>query len=88
MVLFCFFAIKWAVGKLKLLIPHALYSLKRKISSVAYILDYKIHLLCFIRDGFIRDEMVSTENFGKIRDGEYSTFSSYKACYIYTVRGK
>ena len=35
-------AIKWAVGKLKLLIPHALYSLKCKISSVAYILDYKI----------------------------------------------
>ena len=40
---FCQIAIKWAVGKLKLLIPHVLYSLKRKISSVAYyILDYKI----------------------------------------------
>ena len=41
----CFFrqiAIKWVVGKLKLLIPRALYSLKRKISSVTNILDYKI----------------------------------------------
>ena len=32
----------------------------------------------FIRDAFIRDEMMSTENFGKIRDGEYSNFSRYK----------
>ena len=33
---FLIFAIKWALGKHKLLIPHALYSLKRKISSVTY----------------------------------------------------
>ena len=26
----------------------------------------------------IIDEMMSTENFGKIRDGEYSNFSRYK----------
>ena len=32
----------------------------------------------FVRDAFIRDEMMSTENFGKIRDGEYSNFSRYK----------
>ena len=32
----------------------------------------------FIRDAFIRDEMMSTENFGKIRDGEYSNFSRHK----------
>ena len=32
----------WVVGKLKLFIPRALYSLKRKISSVTHILDYKI----------------------------------------------
>ena len=32
----------------------------------------------FIRDAFIRDEMMSTENFGKIRDGEYFNFSRYK----------
>ena len=35
-------------------------------------------LYFFIRDAFIRDEMMSTENFGKIRDGEYSNFSRYK----------
>ena len=39
---FCKIAIKWVAGKLKLLIPHALYSLKHKISSVAYILDYEM----------------------------------------------
>ena len=39
---FRIFAIKWVVGKFKLFIPRALYSLKRKIKSVTNILDYKI----------------------------------------------
>ena len=34
---------------------------------------YKAVHLFFIRDRFIRDEMMSTENFQKIRD-QYSTF--------------
>ena len=37
-----------------------------------------VHFFFSIRDAFIRDEMMSTENFGKIRDGEYSNFSRYK----------
>ena len=32
----------------------------------------------FIRAGFIRAEMMSTENFGKIRAGEYSNLLRYK----------
>ena len=35
-------------------------------------------LIFFIRDAFIRDELMSTQNFGKIRDGEYSKFLRYK----------
>ena len=56
---------------------------KNKGQSVLNFLDVRARrwgkkYTFFIRDAFIRDEMMSTENFGKIRDGEYSNFSRYK----------
>ena len=37
-----------------------------------------VHPFFFIRAVFIRAEMMSTENFGKIRAGEYSNLLRYK----------
>ena len=38
---------------------------------------YIYYTIFFIRAGFIRAEMMSTENFGKIRAGEYSNLLRY-----------
>ena len=54
----------------------------------------KVHAFFFIRAVFIRAEMMSTENFGKIRAVSTQIYwdiraePSYKACYVYTGRGK
>ena len=47
---------------------------KKEASAIAKVPTlFFVYTFFFIRDAFIRDEMMSTENLGKIRASQYST---------------
>ena len=49
------------------------------ITDRAHDVPSSVTTLFFTRNAFIRDEMLSTENLGKIWDGEYTIFFFIRA---------
>ena len=52
------------------------YQMSEILTDKFHFVNY--YTIFFIRAVFIRAEMMSTENFGKIRAGEYSNLLRYK----------